>query len=156
MGAVLHTLNIRLSGEQIAFIANQAQDHVVLVDMSLAPLLAAVLPDLTTVPTVIAVGAGDLDLLTASGRYVIRYDDLLNGPPTAFDWPDLDEKSAAAMCYTSDTTDNPKGVVYSHRSFTCIRRVCALPTRSASSTATGCCRSCRCSMPTRGDSRMRR
>ncbi len=116
MGAVLHTLNIRLSGDQIAFIANQAQDHVVLVDMSLAPLLAAVLPELTTVRTVVAVGAGDLDLLTACGKNVIRYDDLLNGQSTAFDWPHLDEKTAAAMCYTSGTTGNPKGVVYSHRS----------------------------------------
>ena len=61
MGAVLHTLNIRLAGEQIAFIANQAEDPVVLVDMSLAPLLAAVLPDLSTVQTVVAVGDGDLD-----------------------------------------------------------------------------------------------
>jgi len=116
MGAVLHTLNIRLSGEQIAFIANQAEDAVVLVDMSLAPLLAAVLPDLNTVQTVIAVGSGDLDVLATSGKDVVRYDDLLDGQPTSYDWPSLDEKSAAAMCYTSGTTGNPKGVVYSHRS----------------------------------------
>jgi acyl-CoA synthetase (AMP-forming)/AMP-acid ligase II len=116
MGAVLHTLNIRLAGEQIAFIANQAEDRVVLVDMSLAPLLAAVLPQLDSVQTVIAVGPGDLDPLTDSGKTVIRYDELLDGQPIEFDWPDLDEKSAAAMCYTSGTTGNPKGVVYSHRS----------------------------------------
>ncbi|MCV7298641.1 long-chain fatty acid--CoA ligase [Mycobacterium barrassiae] len=116
MGAVLHTLNIRLSSEQIAFIANQAEDRVVLVDMSLAPVFAAVLPDLTTVQTVVAVGAGDLDALAASGKQVIRYDDLLDGRPRVYDWPDLDEKSGAAMCYTSGTTGNPKGVVYSHRS----------------------------------------
>jgi fatty-acyl-CoA synthase len=116
MGAVLHTLNIRLGGEQIAFIANQAEDAVVLVDMSLAPLLAAVLPDLSTVQTVVAVGDGDLDVLAASGKNVVRYDELLEGQPTEYDWPDLDEKSAAAMCYTSGTTGNPKGVVYSHRS----------------------------------------
>jgi fatty-acyl-CoA synthase len=116
MGAVLHTLNIRLAGEQVAFIANQAEDRVVLVDMSLAPLLAAVLPELTSVHTVVAVGDGDVAPLTASGKTVIRYDDLLNGQPIEFDWPDLDERSAAAMCYTSGTTGNPKGVVYSHRS----------------------------------------
>ncbi len=116
MGAVLHTLNIRLAGEQIVFIANQAEDAVVLVDMSVAPLLAAVLPDLTTVHTVVAVGNGDLEPLTASGKDVIRYDDLLDGQSTDYDWPSLDEKSAAAMCYTSGTTGNPKGVVYSHRS----------------------------------------
>ena len=116
MGAVLHTLNIRLAAEQIAFIANQAEDSVVLVDMSVAPVFAAVLPELTTVHTVVGVGPGDLDQLAVSGKQVIRYDDLLDGQPAEYDWPDLDEKSAAAMCYTSGTTGNPKGVVYSHRS----------------------------------------
>src|ERR1700687_1998498 len=116
MGAVLHTLNIRLAGEQIAFIANQAEDRVVLVDMSLAPLLAAVLPEMTSVQTVVAVGEGDVAPLTASGKNVLRYDDLLDGAPIECAWPDLDERSAAAMCNTSGTTGNPKGVVYSHRS----------------------------------------
>ncbi|WP_170847430.1 fatty acid--CoA ligase [Mycolicibacterium fluoranthenivorans] len=114
MGAVLHTLNIRLSPEQIAFIANEAEDQVIIADASLVPLLAPVLPQLSTVHTVIVVGDGDLDAL--SGPTVLRYDELLAGQPTEFDWPELDENSAAAMCYTSGTTGNPKGVVYSHRS----------------------------------------
>jgi fatty-acyl-CoA synthase len=112
----LHTLNIRLAGEQIAFIANQAEDRVVLVDTSVAPLLAAVLPEMATVQTVVAVGQGDVASLAASGKTVIRYEDLLDGQPLEFDWPEVDERSAAAMCYTSGTTGNPKGVVYSHRS----------------------------------------
>lgn len=116
MGAVLHTLNIRLAGDQIAFIANQAEDSVVLVDMSLAALLAPILADLSTVHTVVAVGEGDPTPLTASGRTVVRYDELLDGQPLEYDWPELDERSAAAMCYTSGTTGNPKGIVYSHRS----------------------------------------
>ena len=116
MGAVLHTLNVRLPAEQLVYIAEQAHDRVVLVDLSLAPLLAAVLPRLPTVHTVVAVGPGELGTLTASGKTVIRYDDLLADRPSVYDWPELDEKSAAAMCYTSGTTGNPKGVVYSHRS----------------------------------------
>jgi fatty-acyl-CoA synthase len=116
MGAVLHTLNIRLQAEQLAFIAEQAEDRVVVADLSLAPLLAAVLPKMSTVHTVVAVGDGDLDALTASGKTVVRYDDLLDEQPNTYDWPDVDERSAAAMCYTSGTTGNPKGVIYSHRS----------------------------------------
>ncbi|MBV9513884.1 MAG: long-chain fatty acid--CoA ligase [Mycobacteriaceae bacterium] len=116
MGAVLHTLNIRLPADQLAFIAEQAEDRVVLADLSLAPLLAAVLPTMSTVHTVVAVGHGDLDALSSSGKTVVRYDDLLADESTVYDWPELAEKSAAAMCYTSGTTGNPKGVVYSHRS----------------------------------------
>lgn len=116
MGAVLHTLNIRLFAEQIAYVANEAEDQVVLVDASLAKLLAPVLGDLKTVHTVIVVGEGDTAPFEGSGKAVLRYADVLAGESAEFDWPELDEKSAAAMCYTSGTTGNPKGVVYSHRS----------------------------------------
>ncbi|OBI93729.1 long-chain fatty acid--CoA ligase [Mycobacterium sp. 1245805.9] len=116
MGAVLHTLNIRLFPEQIVFVANEAEDHVVLVDASLAKLLAPVLGELKTVQAVIVVGDGDTAALEASGKTVLRYAELLDAESPDFDWPELDETSAAAMCYTSGTTGNPKGVVYSHRS----------------------------------------
>jgi fatty-acyl-CoA synthase len=116
MGAVLHTLNIRLSPEQIAYIANEAEDQVIIANMSAVGQLAPVLPLLETVHTVIAVGDGDIDVLTASGKTVLRYDEILAAESPTFDWPDTDERSAAAMCYTSGTTGNPKGVVYSHRS----------------------------------------
>lgn len=116
MGAVLHTLNIRLFPEQIAYVANEAEDQVVLVDMSLAKVLAPVLPELETVHTVIVVGDGDTAALQESGKTVLRYAELIEGQSTEFDWPRIDEYSAAAMCYTSGTTGNPKGVVYSHRS----------------------------------------
>jgi acyl-CoA synthetase (AMP-forming)/AMP-acid ligase II len=116
MGAVLHTLNIRLFPEQIVFVANEAEDQVVLVDVSLVKLLAPVLGQLDTVHTVIAVGDGDISALEESGKTVLRYADVLAGESTEFEWPEIDEDSAAAMCYTSGTTGNPKGVVYSHRS----------------------------------------
>ena len=116
MGAVLHTLNIRLFPDQIAYVATEAEDQVVVADMSLAKVLGPILPRLDTVHTVIAVGEGDLSPLQESGKTVLRYAEVIAGESAEFDWPPIDENSAAAMCYTSGTTGNPKGVVYSHRS----------------------------------------
>src|ERR1700728_2789126 len=116
MGAVLHTLNIRLFPEQIAYVANEAEDQLVLVDASLVKLLGPVLGNLETVHTVIVVGEGDTAALQGSGKTVLSYAEVVDGESTEFDWPRIDENSAAAMCYTSGTTGNPKGVVYSHRS----------------------------------------
>ncbi|TJZ76672.1 long-chain fatty acid--CoA ligase [Rhodococcus oryzae] len=116
MGAVLHTLNIRLFPEQLVHVANHAEDHVIIVDPSLIPLLAPQLPQLTTVKHVIVTGSSTAGLEAPEGVQVHTYEGLIEGQPGEFDWPEVDERSAAAMCYTSGTTGDPKGVVYSHRS----------------------------------------
>ncbi|MGH2393164.1 MAG: long-chain fatty acid--CoA ligase, partial [Candidatus Limnocylindria bacterium] len=117
MGAVVHTLNLRLAPDQVSWIANHAQDDVVIVDGSLVPLLARALPEMKTVRHVIIIGRADTSALDGAGKKLHSYHELLSAQPEDFDWPsDIDERSAAAMCYTSGTTGNPKGVAYSHRS----------------------------------------
>ncbi len=93
MGAVLHTLNIRLFPEQIEFVAYEAEDRVVIADLSLASILAPpVLPKMETVHTVIAVGEGDLAAFEASGKKVVRYHEVTAAESDEFDWPEIDEK----------------------------------------------------------------
>ncbi|WP_327696304.1 long-chain fatty acid--CoA ligase [Streptomyces sp. NBC_00459] len=116
MGAVLHTLNLRLPPEQLAWIVNHAADKVIIANGSLLPLLAPLLPHLKTVEHVVISGPGDRSALAGSHAQVHEYEDLVAGKPTGYDWPELDERAAAAMCYTSGTTGDPKGVVFSHRS----------------------------------------
>lgn len=116
MGAVLHTLNIRLFPEQLNFVVNHAEDHVVIVDGTLVPLLAKNLPEMKTVRHVVVSNGDPAAVEAPDGIQVHSYQDLLDAQSEEFDWPEIDERSAAAMCYTSGTTGDPKGVVYSHRS----------------------------------------
>ncbi|MFI5758152.1 long-chain fatty acid--CoA ligase [Streptomyces sp. NPDC051569] len=116
MGAILHTLNLRLPAEQLIWIINHAADRVIIANGSLLPLLAPLLPHLPTVEHVVVSGPGDRGPLEGSDARVHEYEELIAGSPATFDWPELDERAAAAMCYTSGTTGDPKGVVYSHRS----------------------------------------
>lgn len=116
MGAVLHTLNLRLPAEQLVWIVNHAADRVIIVNGSLLPLLAPLLPSLTGVEHIVVSGPGDRSLLDGARPQVHEYEELIAGKPVTYDWPQLDERQAAALCYTSGTTGDPKGVVYSHRS----------------------------------------
>jgi fatty-acyl-CoA synthase len=117
MGAVMHTLNIRLFPEQLAFVINHAEDKVIIVDDTLVPLLGKVAKELTTVEHIIIVGSGDDTPLREAPRATFhRYEELLSSESPGIDWPVLDERAPASMAYTSGTTGDPKGVVYSHRS----------------------------------------
>lgn len=112
MGAVLHTLNVRLFPEQLKYVIDHAGDKVVICDAAVAPMLARVVHECPSVERIITVGEGD----TSSLGEVTTYEEFVFGSNEGYDWPDLDEHDAAAMCYTSGTTGNPKGVAYSHRS----------------------------------------
>jgi fatty-acyl-CoA synthase len=116
MGAVLHTLNIRLLPEQLVYIAGHAQDRVLIVDAPLVPLAAKLLPAMTTVQHVVVTGGADLGSLDGVSAEVHAYDELVAGAEPLASWPSVAETDAAALCYTSGTTGNPKGVAYSHRS----------------------------------------
>jgi fatty-acyl-CoA synthase len=102
MGAVLHTLNIRLFPEQLTYIVNHAKDKLLFVDESLVDTLAPLEETFETVERRIVLGD--------------EYEELLAAQQPGFDYPELDERQAAGLCYTSGTTGNPKGVLYSHRS----------------------------------------
>jgi fatty-acyl-CoA synthase len=114
VGAVCHTINPRLSHEQLVYIIGHAGDRVLFLDLTFVPLVEALLPELP----------GDLRFVIMTDRAnmpettldALCYEDLLAGQPTAYDWPDLPEETASGLCYTSGTTGHPKGALYSHRS----------------------------------------
>lgn len=114
-GLVCHTINPRLFPEQLIFIINDAQDKAIFFDTTFLPLITAIKDKVPTVERFICLSAFD-EKVAAALPDVIFYDELIQDQPTTFDWPQLDENTPSSLCYTSGTTGNPKGVLYSHRS----------------------------------------
>ena len=126
-GAVLHTLNPRLHADQLAWIADHAEDQVLFFDLSFLPLVEAVAPRMKTVKSFVVMT--DRSHMPASSRIdgLLCYEDLLAAHDDRYVWPTFDENTAATLCYTSGTTGNPKGVLYSHRSTVLHAYAVALP-----------------------------
>lgn len=113
-GMVMHTCNPRLHPQQLIYVINHAEDEVVLFDATFAPLVKGIAAHCPQVRAWVCL-AEAAHTPAIDGVNVLNYEDLIAGHPATFDWPQLDETTGAALCYTSGTTGNPKGVLYSHR-----------------------------------------
>ncbi|MEE4361186.1 MAG: long-chain fatty acid--CoA ligase [Pseudomonadales bacterium] len=116
MGAVLHTLNIRLSDADLEYIVNHAEDKVIIVDADLLPKLEALKDRMPTVETFVVATEPGLEGWSSTLPNVIDYEDFIAGKPERYEWPEIDENAPLGLCYTSGTTGHPKGVMYTHRS----------------------------------------
>jgi fatty-acyl-CoA synthase len=127
IGAVMHTINPRLFPEQIAWIINHAEDKVLFFDLTFLPLVEGIAPHLTSCKAFVLMT--DAAHMPAASRVpgLLCYEDLLAGAAETLAWPSFDENTASSLCYTSGTTGNPKGALYSHRSTMLHAYASALP-----------------------------
>ena len=116
MGAVLHTLNVRLGPKDLEYIIGHAQDKLIIIDADVLPLLEALQDSLPSVERVVVATEEGFEGWSTELPGAIDYEDFIADKPTDYDWPEIDENSPLGLCYTSGTTGNPKGVEYEHRS----------------------------------------
>ncbi|HTT09893.1 MAG TPA: 3-(methylthio)propionyl-CoA ligase [Burkholderiaceae bacterium] len=126
-GAILHTLNPRLHPDQVVWIADHAEDQILFFDLTFLPLVEAIAPRVKTIKAFVAMT--DRAHMPAATRIpnLLCYEELIEANDARFDWPQFDENTASSLCYTSGTTGNPKGALYSHRSTVLHTYAAALP-----------------------------
>jgi acyl-CoA synthetase (AMP-forming)/AMP-acid ligase II len=115
MGAVIHTLNIRLAPVDLEYIINHAQDKIIIVDADILPALEKLAGKMPSVEKIVVAAEPGFENWSTSLPNTIDYEEFIKGKPTQYKWPEIDENSAMGLCYTSGTTGKPKGVMYTHR-----------------------------------------
>ena len=115
MGAVIHTLNIRLSPVDLEYIINHAEDRIIIVDADVLPLLEKLAGKMPTVEKIVVAAEPGFENWSTTLPNAIDYEAFIKGKPTKYNWPNIDENSPMGLCYTSGTTGKPKGVMYTHR-----------------------------------------